>query len=149
MAAGLLVSASLARQMEPAAPTPIAPMHLVLLLVVGYAAISAIVFPWVAAPNALRWGLICWIGGTVLSAPAAVLSRLMVRRSVVLVPGIIGATAGTLAAMTGLAILQFACHLIDAPHRLAHVAVLPTGTALGYVICRWATARARSCERFA
>jgi hypothetical protein len=139
--AGLIASASLARQMEPAAPMPVPPLRLMILLTGAYAAVTAGVFPWTAASRGFSAGLLCWTGGVVLSAPAAVLSRLMVRRSVVLVPGVIGATAGTLAAMTGLAVLQFACLWIDAAHRLAHVAVLPAGTALGYVICRLATSR--------
>jgi hypothetical protein len=86
-------------------------------------------------------GLQCLKTGAAFAVPAAVLFWLLLRRGAILSPGLTGATAGGLAGLVGLSVLEVRCPNLSSYHILVWhwgVALLATlgGFALGRLLSR-------------
>ena len=77
-------------------------------------------------------GLICLFTGLLHAVPAAVLSWLLLRRGFAVDAVSAGLTAGTVAGLAGLGVLELHCPNFQAAHVLVwHVAVVPVSAAAG------------------
>lgn len=102
----------------------------------------AALFPWRASQPFLA-GFPCTLAGLLLSAPAAVLFWLLLRRGAVLSPGTAGAASGLLAGLAGALALHLTCIMAEAPHLAVWHVGVPVGCALaGFAIGRFAERRA-------
>jgi hypothetical protein len=100
------------------------------LLSIGTLLILAVDFVAVFHPHQestfVPIGLVCLETGLACAVPAAVLFWLFLRRGAILSPGLTGATAGGLAGLVGLTVLQVQCPNVN----VYHILVWHLGTAL-------------------
>ena len=134
--AGLLAS-SLVRLMVPGSKHPISPM----LLPVGVLSLLAvaILFSFSSHPESrfIASGIDCMRTGLTYAVPAAAAFWLLLRRGVILAPGLTGATAGGLAGLAGMGVLDMRCPNSNAYHILIwHVGVALVAMAGGFAIGR-------------
>jgi hypothetical protein len=119
-----LAAFSLVRQMAPAAKhvgsTALISAGLFVLLLV----VMTVVFHPAQESAFVRNGLVCFRTGIAFAIPAAFLFALLLLRGASLSPGLTGATAGGLAGLVGLAVLEVHCPNLDLFHILVwHVSV--------------------------
>jgi hypothetical protein len=137
VAAGLLLSWVLSREMAPGEKRYLAPALLLGSSLAALYAAVGLVFPW--TPDETLWARHwhCFREGFLVSLPGAALILLLLWRGAVLSPGIVGALAGLLAALVGVLSLHFSCTLATAPHIAAgHLMVPVSGVVIGYVAGR-------------
>jgi hypothetical protein len=95
----------------------------------------ASVFHWRRESTFLLNGLACLRAGLICAAPAAALFWLVLRRGAILSPGLTGLTAGGLAGVVGLTVLEVQCANMNAAHILIwHLGVPVLVMAGGFVI---------------
>jgi hypothetical protein len=85
-----------------------------------------LIFPYAWNPNFVTLGLRCWLRGLLCATISGPLILLILRRGALLSPLWQGATAGLLAGLVGLTVLEIYCPYLDR----AHVAVWHCGAAL-------------------
>jgi hypothetical protein len=110
LAAGAaLLSISLVGQMEPGSRYTVAPATLSLAVLATLILFVASAFRPKEETAFLANGVACLINGLTYSAPAAILFGLLASRGALLFPKLTGATAGGLAGLTGITVLEITC----------------------------------------
>ena len=80
--------------------------------------------------------------GLAYAVPAAAAFWLLLRRGAILAPGLTGATAGGLAGLAGMGVLDMRCPNSNAYHILIwHVGVALVAMAGGFAVGRWSNCR--------
>ena len=134
--AGLLAS-SLVRLMVPGSTHPISPA----LLPVGELTILVVAIHFTFSPHPesrfIASGIDCMRTGLTYAVPAAAAFWLLLRRGAILAPVLTGATAGGLAGLAGMGVLDMRCPNSNAYHILIwHVGVALVAMAGGFAIGR-------------
>lgn len=137
MASAVLLAVSLAWQVVPGSRRRVSPTTAIAVLGSAFALAVAVLFPWRAPDELVRHGWYCLARGTLMAIPAAALFVLLIRRGVAYEPGTLGATAGAIAGLLPVTILQATCNMQDAMHLLVwHGGVLAVSTGAGFLIGR-------------
>ncbi len=133
-AAGLLAS-SLARQAAPGGKLLLPPYWLLAAIGGSLVAILAALFQPHAEATFIATGLVCLEIGIGCAVPAALLFRLALRRGAILDPRRAGATAGALAGLSGLLVLEIICPNLNRYHILVwHVGAVVVSIAAAFSI---------------
>jgi hypothetical protein len=129
-----LLAVSLVRQMRPAARRVRFSAFFSALIFLLLLASMAVIFQPMQEQSFVRNGLACFRTGMAFAVPAALLFVLLLRRGAVLSPALIGATAGGLAGLAGLAVLEIHCPNLNVYHVVVwHVSVAVVCAGLGVV----------------
>jgi hypothetical protein len=134
--AGLLAS-SLVRLMVPGSTHPISPP----LLPVGVLTLLVVAIHFTFSPHPesrfIVSGIDCMRTGLAYAGPAAAAFCLLLRCGAILAPGLTGATAGGLAGLAGMGVLDMRCPNSNAYHILIwHVGVALVAMAGGFAVGR-------------
>jgi hypothetical protein len=134
LAAAGLVSFSLSDEMTPGQRRFIRPGTMTAgIILVLFALISGL-FPW--TEEAVQ-GWHCFRSGFVCSIPAVILVLWVVRGGAPLAYGTVGAAAGLLGGLAGMAAIHIGCSLLRAPHIAAgHLTIPLAGAVIGYLVGR-------------
>ena len=136
---------SLALQMRPAAKHVRSTALVSTGLFVAVVLIMAMVFQPEQESDFVRHGLACFRTGMAFGIPAAVLFALLLRRGAILSPGFTGATAGGLAGLVGLTVLEIHCPNLNVYHIVVwHVSVTVVCIILGFIFSSVTFSRWRS-----
>jgi len=134
LAAAGLASFSLSGEMTPGQRRFVRPGALVVGILLVLLALISGLFPWTA--GAVQ-GWHCFLNGFVCSIPAVILVLWVVRKGAPLAYGTVGATAGLLGGLVGMAAIHVGCSLLSAPHIAAgHLTIPLAGTITGYLAGR-------------
>ncbi len=137
-AAGLLAF-SLARQVVPGSKLLLRPYLLLAALGAAMFALPAALFQPRVEATFVATGLVCLGIGIACAIPAAILSRLALRRGAVLDPRRAGATAGALAGLSGLVVLEIICPNLNRNHILVwHLGAALISAAAGFFLAAFA-----------
>jgi len=136
-ACAVLLASSLVRLMVPGSTHPISPA----LLPVGVLTLLVVAIHFTFSPHPesryIASGIDCIRTGLTYAVPAAAAFWLLVRRGAILAPGLTGATAGGLAGLAGMWVLDMRCPNSNAYHILIwHVGVALVAMAGGFAIGR-------------
>lgn len=134
LAAAGLASFSLSGEMTPGQRRFVRPATMTAgILFVLFALIFGL-FPW--AEGAVQ-GWHCFLSGFACSIPAVVLVLWVVRKGAPLAYGTVGATAGLLGGLVGMAAIHVGCSLLSAPHMaVGHLTIPLAGAIIGYLAGR-------------
>jgi len=131
------VACSLIRLIVPGSRHTISPARVPAGVLSLLAVVFASIFHWRQESGFFSTGLGCLRIGLACAVPASTLLWLFLRRGVVLSPGLTGATAGGLAGLVGLSLLEIRCPNLNASHILIwHLCVTLLAMAGGLVIGR-------------
>jgi hypothetical protein len=132
LAAGAATMAFLAgRQIVPGSRLPVSP-YLSAVIVWGvFAGVIATLFRPQEEPAFVSTGLVCLRIGLECALTAGVLSWLLLRRGAILNPPLTGVTAGALAGLSGLTVLELFCPNPNAYHILVWHIAAALASALG------------------
>jgi hypothetical protein len=140
-----LAASALVHQMMPASRHRLAPAALLPLVIVALLAVFAFLFRDGHTDHFVSAGIACLLTGLMYAIPAGLLGWWLLRRGFAVRPVSAGLSAGTLAGLAGLGMLELHCQNFQAAHILVwHTAVVPVSAALGACV-GWALRfRARS-----
>jgi hypothetical protein len=125
IATSALLAFSLVRQMRPAAKHTRTSALLSVIIFALLLPIMAVLFQPVQESAFVRNGLVCFRTGMVFAIPAALLFSLLLLRGAGLSPLLTGMTAGGLAGLVGLAVLEIHCPNLNVYHIVVwHVSVV-------------------------
>jgi len=128
-AAGL--SFTLSRRMAPGEGRSLPPAWLALAVLLPLGAVTLALFPWEGSWLPRNWH--CLSSGGLFALPAAALSIALLRRGAPQAWGAVGAAAGLLGGLVGMATLHLGCSLTGAPHIMTqHVMAPALGAVAGY-----------------
>ena len=134
LAGAYIAAVATAREMRPAAGMRISPVALAIGVLAPLAAF-ALLFHDYNFQNFIPEGVKCLLAGLACAIPAALLILLLLRRGFILDYRSAGLTAGTLAGLAGLGMLELHCPILKAPHIMFwHVAVVWVSGIGGWVI---------------
>lgn len=141
------VSLTLSRQMVPGEGRCLAPGWLALGVLIPLSAITLALFPWDASWPPRNWK--CLSAGCLFAMPAAILSIALLRRGAPQAWGAVGAAAGLLAGLVGMATLHIGCSMTSVSHIMAQHVMAPilgalAGYCLGALWSRFGRSRGRS-----
>lgn len=129
------LAGSLSRLIVPGSRHAISPARLPIGVLSVLAVVFATLFHWRRESGFISTGLGCLRVGFACAIPAAAIMWLLLRRAAILSPGLTGATAGGLAGLGGLIVLEIRCPNLNAFHILAwHLGVPLLSMASGLVI---------------
>jgi Negative regulator of sigma F len=132
--AALLASFSLSGEMSPGQRRAVHPAAMIAGILFVILGLIAALFPWT---NGSLQGWHCFLSGFLCSLPAVVLVLWVVRKGTPLAFGTVGATAGLLGGLVGLAAIHVGCSLLNAPHMAAGHLTIPLAAAIaGYLAGR-------------
>jgi hypothetical protein len=134
---------ALVRLMVPGSKHVLSPVLLSIGVLIVLVVDIAIVFHPQQESDFVPIGLQCLKTGLACAVPAAVLFWLLLRRGAILSPGLTGATAGGLAGLVGLVVLQVRCPNVNADRIL----VWHLGAALLSVVSGFALGRLSDLRR--
>lgn len=136
LAAGAIVLAiSMIGQMVPGNKYAIAARSLPIVVLAALLVIIAVTFRPHDESAFVANGLACVRNGITFSAPSAFLFWLVLRRGAILFPKLIGAAAGGLAGLVGLAVLELNCRNLNVFHILMwHWGVVLISAAAGTLL---------------
>ena len=117
-ASSVLLAVSMVRQMVPGSKHAIAPARLPFAIVVALMLMMAATFRSRQDSAFVAGGLMCMKNGLTYAIPAAFLLWLTLRRGAILFPKLMGATAGGLAGLIGLSVLELNCPNLNVFHIL-------------------------------
>jgi len=127
-----LLSLVLAWQIRPGSHQKISAQLSWACFGLGFLTGAALLFPWRGAEAFVSLGWPCFLMGSAIAIPGALLFWLLTRRGVPLSAGTFGGTLGAIAGLLGLTVLQFRCVHQDAAHLLVwHGGVLFLSIAIG------------------
>jgi hypothetical protein len=143
---GLLVFAAVS-QMTPAAKHLRSSVLISAGLFILLLSIMAVIFQPAHETAFLQHGLACFRTGMIFAIPAAFLFTLLLLRGAGLSPALTGGTAGGLAGLVGLAVLEIHCPILDLYHIVVwHVSVTLVCALAGFIFSsvtfrRWTSNR--------
>lgn len=130
IAAGL-ASFALSSEMTPGQRQFVHPGILTTGILLALLALVGSLFPWA---DGFTRGWHCFSSGFLFSLPAVALVLLVVRKGAPLSWGAVGASAGLLGGLVGLAAIHVGCSLLSAPHMaVGHITVPLAGALAGYL----------------
>jgi hypothetical protein len=130
-----LLSFSLVRQMVPGSVHRVPPSILPAAVFTFLLLVMAGTFRFVREPHFMEAGLRCLGAGIPYGIPAAIVFWLIIRRGTVLSPRLTGATAGALAGLVGMTVLELHCPNFDMLHIITfHLGIVVIGTMAGLVL---------------
>jgi hypothetical protein len=133
-----------AREMRPAGGRRIGRFALA-ASTAGLLAAFAFLLRDYATPNFVPQGIRCLVAGLVCAIPTAAILYLFLRRGFVLDWPSAGLALGTLAGLSGVAMLEMHCPILQAPHVMFwHVAVVPLAGTGGWLLGVLAQSAGRS-----
>lgn len=116
----------------PGSRHPLTAAGLLALVCAVLLGVFALLFRDYRTEHFLAAGLGCLLAGLLHAAPAALLAWWVLRRGFAVRPVSAGLTAGVLAALAGVTLLELHCPNFEALHILVwHTLVVPVGAALG------------------
>jgi hypothetical protein len=126
------------RQIVPGSKLPVSPYLSVVIVWGVFAGVIATLFRPHEEPAFVSTGLVCLRIGLECALTAGVLSWLLLRRGAILNPPPTGVTAGALAGLSGLTVLELFCPNPNAYHILVwHIAAASAsalgGMAIGFI----------------
>lgn len=114
------------------------PARLLLVVIVVWVAVDAMLFHDYQMAFFVPQGIPCLRAGLLISLPAGGASWLVLRRGFAVDRSVAGLTAGTLAGLAGLTMLEFHCPNFQAMHVMVwHTAVVPVSGLAGVLLARW------------
>jgi len=130
-----LVTLSTVEQMVPGSKQALRPGAVPVVVLIALGAAIAIMFRPRQDLTFMTSGIACIRNGLVNSIPAVFLFCLLLKRSVILHPKLIGAAVGTLAGLAGLTVLELSCPNVNVFHILVwHCGVVVIGTVGGALL---------------
>jgi hypothetical protein len=117
-ASAVLLAVSMVGQMVPGSKYAFAPAALPTTILAALLIVLATAFQPREEPAFVADGLVCMRSGFTYSIPAAFLFWLVVRRGAILYPKLVAATAGGLAGLAGLSVLELNCSNLNVFHVL-------------------------------
>ena len=150
-AAAALLAVSMVRQMVPGSKHTVSPTLLPVGILVLLMIVMAVIFQSREESAFVSNGLMCLKSGLAYAIPGAFLFWLLLRRGAILSPRLVATTAGALAGLIGLTVLEVHCPNLNRYHILVcHLGVilisalggLAFGAAVEYV-GQWGTNRIR------
>jgi hypothetical protein len=134
LAIASLLAFSLVRQMRPAAnytrTTALFAAGVFLLLIASV----ALVFQPMHETAFAHDSLVCFRAGMMFAIPTAILFGIVLWRGAALSPALTGATAGGLAGLAGLAVLEIHCPNMNVYHIVvSHLSVVVAGALAGFI----------------
>lgn len=134
LAAAGLASFSLSGEMTPGQRRFVRPATMTAGILFVLSALIFGLFPW--SEGSIR-GWHCFFSGFASSIPAVILVLWVVRKGSPLAYGTVGATAGLLGGLVGMAAIHVGCSLLSAPHMAAgHLTIPLAGAIIGYLAGR-------------
>jgi hypothetical protein len=134
-ASAVLLANSVVRQMVPGSKHAFAPATLPIAILVALMLVIAAMFRSQRESSFVMGGLACMKNGILLSIPAAFLLWLILRRGALLLPKLIGASAGGFAGLSGLSVLEVNCPNLNGFHILVwHGGVVVIGSLGGALV---------------
>jgi hypothetical protein len=134
LAAAWLSAVACEREMRPASGSHLGAAALI-FTAGGFAAVISQIFHGYGSEHFVSEGIPCLVAGLCVAIPTGVAIAWIVRRGFVLDWSSAGIAAGTLAGLTGLAMLELHCPNLKAIHVMVwHVAVVIVTGILGFVI---------------
>ena len=134
VASTVLLAFSLVRQMRPAAKYARSSALVSGALFILLLPIMALLFQPAQESAFVRHGLVCFRTGMVFAIPAAFFFALLLLRGAALSPTLTGATAGGLAGLVGLAVLEIHCPDLNVYHIVVwHLSVVVVCVLAGFV----------------
>ncbi|HEY3838500.1 MAG TPA: NrsF family protein [Bryobacteraceae bacterium] len=128
----LLSSTLLAAEAVPGSPRILPPWSVVASSCLALGVAFALLFHEQRTGGFVVAGMKCLVAGTVSAIPVALLSRRVLRQGFFVNRAEAGLTAGTLAGLAGVAMLEIHCPNFEAPHLLVwHIGVVLLSAALG------------------
>ena len=118
LSAALLVF-SLSRQMVPASLSHIPPLWLVFGIVITLAVLFLVALPGETSPDFWKEGWPCFSIGIGFALAAGMLYLVVLRRGAVTDLHLTGLSAGLLAGLSGLTVLEIHCPILESAHALA------------------------------
>jgi hypothetical protein len=128
-----LLSNALSAQMVPASRSLAPPWALAASILIGLALIFVALFPYRHEGHFWNHAWICFRGGVISSAIAALPIWIVLRRGAILQPRSCGALAGLLGGLAGTSILEIDC----SDFNVLHILVAHWGVALLCAVAGW------------
>ena len=130
----ILLAISMVRQIVPGSKHAFSPATLPLAILAGLVIMMAAAFRSQQESTFMASGLMCIKNGLTYAIPGAFLLWLTLRRGAILFPKLIGATAGGLAGLIGLSVLEVNCPNLNVFHVLVWHAGVVLISSLGGVL---------------
>lgn len=133
----LIVTAASAvsRQMTPGAMQRLSPALPFGVCLFAMPFTAVLLYSSTPNPDFAFYAARCWAIGMACAIGTAPILWLVLRRGFALQPRLHAASAGLLAGLAGIAVLELQCPLMDASHKLAgHATVVFTAALIGYVL---------------
>lgn len=132
-----LLALFIGRQIIPASRQPAAPWLVGAIVFAGLVCGIAVLFPWSGTSDLSSAGLRCSMRGLMIAIFSGGLACWTIRRGVALQADLLGAMIGSLAGLAGVAVLQFNCPILEAPHILVwHVGIVIVAATVGLLLGR-------------
>jgi len=143
LAGACIAAVASVREMRPAGGTRSGPIALTIGILAPLVAFACL-FQDYNFQNFVPEGVKCLLAGLACAVPAALLIALILRRGFILDYRAAGITAGTLAGLSGLGMLELHCPILNAPHIMFwHVAVVWVSGSGGW-LAGWIAQKAKS-----
>jgi hypothetical protein len=123
-----LASVSLSREMSPGQSRIFHPGTMTVGVLLALLALVIGLFPWSEGPMV---GWHCFRSGFLFSLPSVALVLAVIRRGSPLAWGAVGATAGLLGGLVGMAAIHVGCSMLNAPHMATGHLTIPLAGAVG------------------
>jgi hypothetical protein len=128
----LLLGLSIVRQMAPGSRHGLSPTALPAVILIGLALVIAVSFQPRDERSFVATGVICLKNGLVYAVPTGLLLWILLRRGALLYPKLAGASAGGLAGLVGVSVLEVNCANVNVFHVLVwHWGVIVIGSLAG------------------
>lgn len=139
---GCVAAARVVAEWIPGSPAHLVSGGLLTLICLTLLVLFGLLFHDYTTTNFVAAGSACLITGLIWAVPAGLLALVWLRRGWVVNPVAAGVTAGALAGLSGLALLELRCTNFEAFHILLwHVLVVPVSAAAGAAL-GWSAHRA-------
>lgn len=133
LATGWVASRACSRAMRPASGTKLGFMALA-LATGAFPALFALIFQGYGTEHFVHEGIPCLVAGLAVAIPTGLLVALILRRGFVLEWSAAGVAAGTLAGLSGMAMLELHCPNLKVIHVISwHVAVVAVSGVIGWI----------------
>jgi hypothetical protein len=136
--AGMTIG-SLSRQTVPGSLHPFSPARCIVVILIGLGLAFVAMFPLHPAPDFWKTDAVCLAIGFGLAIPAGGALFAMLRRGALVNLRLAGCTAGLLAGLVGVTVLEIHCPIIDRLHIVSsHIGALALATLAGALAATFA-----------
>jgi hypothetical protein len=139
--AGITIG-SLNRQTVPGSLHAFAPGRSIAVILIGLGLAFLAVFPLHPVPHFWKTDAVCLAIGLGLAIPAGGALFVVLRRGAIMNPRLAGCTAGLLAGLVGVTVLEIHCPIIDGLHIVSsHIGALAIATLTGALTAKFAESK--------